>query len=313
MPRSSTIQRLAVACFLAACAGAALQAAEPARALIIVRTLVIDGLGTRAVDTDSARIPFGSRGLLVKRVPYAGPPLSFRLAVQAGPPQESGIPLTLSAEVWSGDASPIPEGSAVTRREEAAMVAAETSYLMEIEHDPIADRRIVLSITARKVGEDEALPPPGLDPGETVHFLLEVIRESGGRTDPPDTHELSAAVGHSSTYSSGIRFPARAGPGPAGAGPAYELIGVSITLTPERVLGQLVTVKVGIQGSEYVDATRTRLEPINHVEVFTVTSGSIQEFSVTVPKRGADPAPAAANQPVLVPVTYLVRVIPTVG
>jgi len=31
----------------------------PSRALITVRTLVIDGMGTRTVDTDTARVPFG--------------------------------------------------------------------------------------------------------------------------------------------------------------------------------------------------------------------------------------------------------------
>src|SRR5262249_14225535 len=104
----------------------------PTRALVTVRTLVIDGMGTRTVDTNTARVPFGSRGLLVKKVPYAGPPLSFRLTVLAQPPQETGIPLTLTADVWSGDTTGLPSPDQVSHREEANVVAAEASYLLEI-------------------------------------------------------------------------------------------------------------------------------------------------------------------------------------
>src|SRR5688572_14591622 len=114
---------------LAACCLAATPAPGPApeRALVVVRTLVMDALGTRTVDTDTARIPFGSRGLLIKRVPYAGPPLSYRLAVLAGPPQETGIPLTMTSEVWNGDAEVVPPPDQVAHREEATVLSAEGS------------------------------------------------------------------------------------------------------------------------------------------------------------------------------------------
>ena len=159
-------------------------AQAPARALVVVRTLVIDGMGTRTVDTDSARVPFGSKGVLIKRVPYAGPPLSFRLAVLAGTPQDAGIPVTLSADVWSGDTSSLPRSEEISHREEATVIAPETSYLFEIDHDPKTDRRIVLSLTARPITEDELVPIRPVAESSPIQFLMEVTRQSGSETEP---------------------------------------------------------------------------------------------------------------------------------
>jgi len=273
------------------------------RALVTVRTLVIDGMGTRTVDTDTARVPFGSKGLLLKKVPYAGPPLSFRLAVLAGVPQESGLPLTITAEIWSGDVGRMPPPDGVSRREEATVVAAETSYLFEIDHDNRTDRRIVLSISARPVGEDELTPATVFGAIKPVGFLVEVVRESGGVAGEPDVHELSTMVGRQVTYSSGVRLAPRPGVEP-------QTIGLNVALLAEQVQGDLVTVKVELSGAEYVDEARSLIEPIRLTDVQTVSSGTRLEVHVTVPAAVAD----APSRPAGIrPVTYRVSVIPTLG
>jgi len=287
---------------------ATMPAQAPTRALVTVKTLVIDGMGTRTVDTDSARVPFGSKGLLMKRVPYAGPMLSFRLAVLAGAPQEAGLPLTRSAEIWSGDVSHPPPDPEVSRREEATVLAAESSYLFEIDHDLKTDRRIVLSVMARPIGEEDLTP--SLSDGMTrglvpVTFLIEVVRESGGVASDPDIHELSAMSGRQVTYSSGVRTPSR-------PGAAAETIGLTVAITPEQIQGRLLTIKVELSGSEYVDEARTRVEPIRLTEVQTVSSGSRLEVHTTVPAQGAAPAAPPPKSP-LRPVTYRVTITPSLG
>ena len=275
----------------------------PTRALVTVRTLVIDGMGTRTVDTNTARVPFGSRGLLVKKVPYAGPPLSFRLTVLAQPPQETGIPLTLTADVWSGDTTGLPSPDQISHREEATVVAAEASYLFEIDHDAKTDRRIVLSVSARPIREADMLPAPAGDDEGQVQFLIDINRESGGTSAPPEAHLLNSMIGRPVTYLSGIKVPA-----PPGGKPRF--IGLSVTMTVEQAQGDLLSVKVELTGSDYVDEARTRLEPIDHTEVQTVATGTRFEVSVTVPAPDpTHPAPAAGIKPVV----YRVGVIPTLG
>ena len=278
-------------------------AGAPTRALVVVKTLVIDGMGTRTVDTNSARVPFGSKGLLVKKVPYAGPALSFRLQVLAGAPQDTGIPLTLSADVWSGDTTTLPRAEDVSRREEATVLAPESSYIFEIDHDPKTDRRIVLSVSARPIEEGEMIPSLAADQDSPIQFLMEVTRESGGVAGPPEVHLLSSMVGRAVTYSSGIKVPAPPGEPP-------RIIGLSVTMTAEQVQGSLVTVKVELSGSEFIDEGRTRTEPISRTEVHTITSGSRFEVQVTVPEPDpGHPDPPQGARPVL----YRVGVTPTLG
>lgn len=254
------------------------------RALVTVRTLVIDGLGTRTVDSDTARVPFGGKGILIKRVPYGGPPLSFRLTVQAGRPQPSGLSLTLSAEVWRGDADAAPSPHEISHREEATVVAPGSSYLFEIDHDPATDRRIVLSVGARPVGEESPgiQIPSALLTGETrpVRLLVEMIRESAGRAEQPDVHILETMMGRPVSYSSGIRS------APV-SGEPERFAGLTVTLTPERAQGDLVTIKVEMTGAEYMDEKRTRLEPFSRTEVRTVTTGTPFDLMLRLPPEPA--------------------------
>jgi len=275
------------------------QTAPPARALVTVGTLVIDALGTRTVDTDVALVPFGGTGLLIKRVPYAGPAVSFRLAVTAGHPQETGIPLTIAADVWSGEKSPAPPPSQVSHREEAVVISAEGSHLFEIDHDEGADRRIVLSLSARAATDLETSMPPAARPAGAVRFYIEVIRESGGQAAPPETQVLNTLVGLPVSYSSGVKVP--------GVSPrsARRFAGLSVSLTPERAQGDLITVKVELSGADFVDEARSRLEPISRVEFRTVSSGTRFEVMVELPS-GSDPA-----TPGIRPVSYRIGVVPT--
>ncbi|HEY3175454.1 MAG TPA: hypothetical protein VGK94_06795 [Candidatus Polarisedimenticolia bacterium] len=280
----------------------AAQAPSPAsRALVTVRTLVIDSLGTRTVDTNLARVPFGGTGLLIRRVPYAGPPLSFRLAVTAGPPQEAGIALTIAADTWSGGGSTPPPGAQVSHREEATVVSSEGSYLFEIDHDEGADRRVVLSLSVRAASDEEmSIPPPAPISG-TVRFQIEVTRECGGQSDPPDEQVLSTMVGLPVSYTSGMKVPA------AVRGGERRFVGLSVTLTPERAQGDLITVRVELSGADFVDEARTRLEPIGLTESRTVSSGTRFELTVGLPSGSA--APGAEVRPV----SYRVVVVPTLG
>ena len=309
------------AALLAAMLIAAATAAGPSDgsfAEIMVRTLVIDPLGTRTVDTDSARVPVGSRGLLVKQVPYAGPPLSFRLSVLASEPQSAGIPLVVSSETWSGEVSSPPPADRMSRREEATVLGPESSYLLELDHDPRTDRRLVLSITARE-GDGRSVAPPSVYPTpRAVDFLLEVVREKGGVADPPDSHTLTSMVGRPVTYSSGIKYsgarkePAASAPEPGAADRTEpQVVGLAITLVAESAQASLVTVRMEITGAELVDERGGRLEPFSHRAVHTVDSGTRYETTLTVPQG----APAGAERPdqALVPVKYWVAVTPTLS
>jgi len=278
---------------------------QDVRALVHVRTLVIDSLGTRTVDADSARVPLGGKGLLLKRVPYAGPPLSYRLLVHAGIPVGGGLPVTLSAEIWSGDISDVPSRDEISRREEATVLSSESSFLLEIDHDARTDRRVLLSMTARALDASEPVDVPATAPiGRPLQFLIELTRESEGVAGLPDRHMLQTVVGRPATYSSGIT--------PLGAEPgsASRFIGVSLTLTGERASGDLVTVKVEMSGAEFIDKSRSRIAPIHLVELRTTESGSTFELGVKVPQ---DPAPQADPVPDPAPVAYRLLVTPTLG
>jgi len=286
---------------------------EYTHALIEVRTLVIDGLGTRTVDTDRARVPFGSKGLLIRQVPYAGPPLSFRLSVLAGPPQEAGIPLTLAAEIWGGAVDDAPPQESISRREEATVVSPDASYLFEVDHDERTDRRVVLSISARPItGQEALMPPMAGQPARPVTFLISLVRQAGEVADLPDIHALTSLVGHPVTYSSGITI--QRGPRPGAAktdAAASPTVGLTITLTAEQVLDRLITVKVRLSGADYVDAERTRLEPIDVTRVQTVTSGSPFEITARIPPLPEEGDETDRQEPGIRPVTYLVQVTAT--
>jgi len=288
--------------------------AEPAytRALIVVRTLVIDGMGTRTVDTDTARVPFGSRGLLIRQVPYAGPPLSFRLSILAGPPQEAGIPVTVAAEIWNGGVDNAPAPGVVARREEATVVSPDSSYLFEIDHDETNERRVVLSISARPITEEQSMMPPmPLSSARPVHFLIAVIRQVGDTVDPVDSHILTTLVGQAVTYSSGITVRSAPGAGGTGSETTSKTVGLTVTLTADQVLDSLITVKVRLSGADYVDAGRTMLEPIEMTTMTTVTSGSLFEITAKVPAAPGDSLPAEPPPGVEIrPVTYTVQVTP---
>ena len=280
------------------------------RASIEVRTLVIDALGTRTVDSHTARVPFGQKGLLVGQVPYAGPPVSFRLAVTPGDPQSSGIPLTFTSEVWAGEASPIPPASEIYLREEATVLAPESSYLLELTHDPRTDRRLLLSIRARPITEAEELPPvPVPTESRRVLFMVELLRKQGDLFDPLDTHVLSTFVGHPVSYRSGIEVPSPSSPegGPAPHPGSGLVVGVAVVLTPERAVGGLITVKLELTGADFIDSDRSRIEPFEHTEVRTVRSGSRFEAVITIPRE------TPADSPGIIPVTYRVSVTPMFG
>ena len=269
------------------------------RALIIVKTLVIDGLGTRTVDTDTARVPFGSKGLLVKRVPYAGPALSFRLEVIAGAPQPSGIPLTLSADVWPGDVSRIPGPEELSHREEATVVAPESSYLLELDHDPRADRRVMISVSAKSIREDEALltPPPIAEAGR-IELAIQITRESPGSESTVENHLLTSMVGRPVSYGTGVTVP------PSRPGGTARHVGLTVELNVESVQGELMTITARLSGADFVDEARTRLEPLDHTETRTVSSGTSFEVTITLPDRASDQGPGVR------PVTYRLLVTP---
>ena len=225
----------------------------------------------------------------------------------AGPPQEAGIPLTFSTDVWTGDASLIPPPDRIDHREEATVVSPEGSYLLEVGHDEAADRRIMLSITARPIGENEEMPT--LLPAETagrVQFLLEISRQQGGAADPPDRQILATIIGRPVTYSSGVILPDKARE-PGASGERTVTVGLTVVLTAERASGDLVTVKMELSGADYVDERRTRLEPLRHEDVRTVTSGATFEVSVTVPPGSPEAAPGFR------PVAYRINVTPILG
>ncbi|MGH9869166.1 MAG: hypothetical protein ACREAA_13505 [Candidatus Polarisedimenticolia bacterium] len=252
---------------------------SPPRAQVEVRALVIDPLGTRSVDTARARVPVGATGLLVRRVPYAGPPLSFRLRVKVGIPGTEGMPITMVSETWSGDTAGEPAEEAISRREETATLGPDSSYLMEIAHDPAADRRIVLSISARPASDAEDVPAVVPAPsGRAVSFLLEVIREQDGKVDPPDVQTLTSLVGLTVTYSSGVRLLA-----PGGDTQGEGFVGLSVVLKAEQVQDRLVSVGVTLSGAEFADAERRRLQPFEHLAVRTVPSGAAFDVSVEIP------------------------------
>ena len=283
-------------------------APEPlTRASIQVRTLVIDALGTRTVDTHAARVPFGHRGLIVRQVPYAGPPVSFRLRVTPGDPQSAGLPLTFITEVWSGEASPVPPPSRISFREEATVLSPESSYLLELYHEPRTDRRLLLSIKAHPIGEQEELiPPPPADKAGEILFLIEILKRRGDVVEPVDSHVLSTIVGRPVSYRSGIEVPDAQFPAEESTGLVADrgtrVVGASVVLTPERAQGGLITVKLEFTGADFVDNQRTRIEPFELSEVRTVSSGSRFEAEVSVPGE-TDP-----REPGIIPVIYKVSV-----
>lgn len=313
-PRRSGIG--AIAALLALAAGlpsvpAPRAETAPDRARVVIRTLVIDGMGTRTVDTDTARIPFGSRGLLIKQVPYAGRPLSFRLSVAPGPPQAAGIPLALAAEIWSGTIESPPPAEAITRRDEMTVLAPESSYLLEVDHDPVPDRRVVLSITARPMAPGEEMPIPPVTEATPVQVLIEVTREvhEGDRIlyETPDVHLLDTLVGRPVTYSSGVKVrPA----GARGSG-RHVTLGVSVTVTAQQAAGGLITVTAEVSGADYTDGSRDRIEPFVLQEVHTVASGASFEMAAAVPPGAPSPSDeSAADAPPGQKVVWRVRITP---
>ncbi len=296
-----TLLLLGFACLSSPTAGR-----TPTRASIEVRTLVIDALGTRTVDTHAARVPLGHKGLLTGQVPYAGPPLSYRLAVTPGDPQPSGLPLTFTTEVWSGPASPIPPSERVSLREETTVLGPESSYLLELAHDRRTDRRLLLSIKARPITEAEELPPiPAPAESGRIVFMIEILRKAGDLVDPLDTHILSTFVGHPVSYRSGIEVPrSRATGGSVSDSGPGRVVGVSVVLTPERALGGLITVKLELTGADFIDRRRSLIEPFEHTEVRTVSSGSPFAVEITLPRE------APVESPELTPVVYRVSITP---
>ena len=274
------------------------------RALITVRTLVIDALGTRTVDTDVARVPFGGTGLLIKKVPYGGPELSFRLAVTAGQPQEAGIAVNLSADIWSGDSSPIPPASRMSHREEATVLAAESTYLLELDHSEQSDRRILLSISARRASEREAVPPAPSSLMGTVHFEVEVTRESNGIADPVDAHAMSTMVGVAATYSSGLKIPGRS------PKEASRFVGLGISITPEKTNGDLVTIRSELTGADFVDLERTQLVPIRLLDIRTVGSGTRFDLMVELVTPATEPSPPSSGERLTPRVIYRIAITP---
>ena len=272
----------------------------PTRALIVVRTLVIDPMGTRTVSTDRARVPFGTRGLLVRGVPYAGPALAFRLAARPAQPTPEGIPLELQADIWSGAAEKPPPPASMAHRNEATTLAAEGSFLLELEHDEQARRRIVLSITARPIGEQDELPPdPEPAAARGVEIYLQIIRQAGPKAEEPITHNLTTVMGRSVSYSLTVRN-LSALPGVSG-----QTVGGTIVVTPESWQGDLVTIKTDMTGAEYLDEARSRVEPFRLSEVRTVRSGQPIDLSLMVPPADAA-IPEGGRQ-----VTYSIIIVPT--
>jgi hypothetical protein len=261
---------------------------------------VIDPMGTRTVSTDRARVPFGTRGLLVRAVPYAGPALAFRLAARPAPPTPEGIPLELEADVWSGAAEKPPPPESVAHRSEATTLAAEGS--LELEHDERARRRVVLSITARPIGEEDEIPPdPEPAAARGVEIYLQIIRQAGPKAEEPITHNLTTIMGRSVSYSLTVRNVG------ATAGVSGQTVGGTIVVTPESWQGDLVTIKTELTGAEYLDEARSRIEPFKLSEVRTVRSGRPIDLSLMVPAAGTA-IPEGGRQ-----VTYSIIIVPTLN
>jgi len=264
-------------------------APDGAVAHLVVRTLVMDALGTRTVDVAQARVPWNNTGLLMRQVPYGGPPLSFRLLVRPESPGSEGIRLSMTAQVWGGALEDDP-GDDVVRREETALIDLESSFLLELAHERSSrddgaagsERRVVLSITVSD-RPDPALWAPA--PLREIHFLFQMIRQSGSEVDPPETHLLSSLLGRPVSYSS--RAIALSGTG--------EPQGLTFTLSAEESQGSLVTVRLRVTGFDYADADRSRLVPVNHESLHTVRSGS--SFLVEVPVGEALPEGEPGGRP----------------
>jgi hypothetical protein len=260
---------------------------------------VVDALGTRTVDTHTARVPFGHTALLSSQVPYAGPPFSFRLDLGVSPPQPTGIPVRMVSRAWTGEPEDTGARSAPAR-DETTVLSLESSYLLELSYDQASERRILLSIKARPIGEDEALPkPPAAGVAGRVRFLLEIARQRGEAADPVDIHELDSIVGRSVKYETGIRFP---------GGDPETILGTRVLLTPEGTQGDLVTVKLELSGAEAMGPDGQRVEPFRHTEIRTVSSGSRFEMKITVPAE-----PSADDDTGVIPVTYRIAVTTTLG
>ena len=269
-------------------------------ARITVKTIVIDALGTRTVDEDNALVPFGGRGLLLKQVPYGGPPVSYRLVVHIGPAEASGeVPVTLLADVWDGRVDEAPAAAGRSQRRESGRVGEGSSHLMELVYFEETDRRILVSVSLTPDDGDEPvdiaslLRPQGAVP---VDFYIVLSRERGGVPEPPESYILTAIVGHPVTYSSQIRAAAGSG----------ATTGLSVTLTAEKARDGLVTVRVGLTGADYVDAERKRTLPIHHSSVHTVRSGFPLSVDVRLP-------PEKTEDPTILPVVYRVTVTPSVN
>jgi len=275
-------------------------APQSAIAHLQVRTLVMDALGTRTVDVAVARVPYNSTGLLMRQVPYGGPPLSFRLLVKPETPSEEGIRLVMNTEVWSGG---LDEGlsHSLERREETAVIALDSSYLLELAHERAAgsgsagsERRVVLSITLSDE-DDPSGACPGTLPLRAVHFVFQMIRQNGPTVDPPETHVLSSLVGRPVSYSSSVMSLAAGADGAAG---------LTFTLAAEGTQGELVTVRLRVSGFDYADESRTHLVAVAYESLHTVRSGS--SFLVEVPVKPPDSA-AAEGKP---PVAWVLNVTP---
>ena len=274
------------------------QAPAPAVACLQVRTLVMDALGTRTVDVATARVPFNSTGLLMRQVPYGGPPLSFRLLVRPATPREDGIRLTMTTEVWSGGLEDGPADGGMERREEIGVIAPESSYLLELAHEratatggAASERRVVLSIT---VSDREDPSQTDRGPLREVHFVFQMIRQNGPTVENPDTQSLSSLVGQAVSYSSRS----------VALGAASERApGLTFTLAAEGTQGDLVTVRLRISGFDYADVERSRLAPVTYETLHTVRSGS--SFLVEVPVVEEDGPPEGKPA-----VTWVVNVTP---
>lgn len=266
-------------------------------ARIVVKTLVVDGMGTRTVDTSTAHVPFGSTGLLIRKIPYGGRPLSYRLSIRPGTPRRDGMPLDISARVWSGGPEADPSGHEISHRAESTILADQTSYLLELFHENEGDlrpeRRILLSIKASAASSRDV---PHLLHATTPHpvrFLVEIIRRQGSETAPPDRQLLSGLVGESISYRWGSRSVDSDRSG------TVE-IHCSVTATPVALMGDLITVKIEFTGSESAGKESPRFQPIHKIASYTVRSGTPLEMVATLPAP-EDSTPS---------VTYLLSITP---
>jgi hypothetical protein len=273
------------------------QAPAPTIAYLQVRTLVMDALGTRTVDVSTARVPFNSTGLLMRQVPYGGPPLSFRLLVRPTTPTEDGIRLAMTTEVWSGGLNDGTDAG-MERREEIGDIAPDSSYLLELAHEratgtegSASERRVVLSIT---VSDQDESSKTDSGPLREVYFVFQMIRQNGPTVEFPNTQSLSSLVGRPVSYSSrSVALGAASEKSP----------GLTLTLEAEGTQGDLITVRLKVTGYDYADVERSRLAPVAYETFHTVRSGS--SFLVEVPVVEEDASPA--GKPV---VTWVVNVTP---